>query len=128
MHDRLLRCALDLHVVHHGSADSERLRNFENAWHLCGVVGGSTPTAAQVLDEASGGTSSEKKLLHNVTSGAHFAVPHLSTVVITPVIHCCMGGWRSMVSALEAFVRRPNEVEDQCLGRVGLSAGRNGDC
>ena len=78
-------------------------------------------------DEASGGTSSEKKLFHKVTSGVHFAVPHLRTVVITPVIHNCMGGWRLMVSALEAFARGPQEVEDQCLGRVGSSAGRNGD-
>ena len=74
------------------------------------------------------GTSSEKKLLHNVTSGAHVAVPHVRILVTTPVIHYCIDGWRLMVSALAAFVRRPQEVEAQCLGRVGLSAGRDGDC
>ena len=83
----------------------------KNAWHLCGVVGGSTPTAAQVMGRSLWGTSSEKKVLHNVFSGAHSAVPHLRILVTTPVIHYCMDGWRLMLSAFAAFVRHNLDIE-----------------
>ena len=89
-------------------------------------MGGSTPTAAQVVGRSLWRTSSEKEHLHIVISGADFAVQHLCTVVVTPVIHYRMGGWKLVVSALETFVHRLQDVEDEFRG-VGLSAGRNGD-
>ena len=56
--------------------------------------GGPAPAypRGKLLDEASGKTGSGKKFYHNVLSGDEFVAQPCSVAVITPVIHCCMGG------------------------------------
>ena len=48
--------------------------------------------SGKAWDEASGKTGSRKKFYHNVISGADLVAQPYYVAIVTPVIHCFMGG------------------------------------